>query len=95
MPSYFHQHRLKTIVPTPIREHRKLRRVHFAIELAHKWQINARQELDGRRHIRIMLPTLNLKVVNAILVHSLPDRRISMRWPEPSIETLSSHAQDQ
>ena len=71
VPSNFHEHGFETVAPSPACKDRKLRVVYFAIKLAYKRQINARNELNGRRRVRVVLSTFNLQIVNPILMHSL------------------------
>jgi hypothetical protein len=71
LPSNFNQNSFNTIVIIPICQHGQLGRVDLAIDLAHKRQVDARDELDCRRSFGIFIATEDLEAVDSVLVHSL------------------------
>ena len=54
-----------------MREHGQLRRIDLAIYLTNKREIDARDELDCRRRIWVVLAASDLEAVDAVLVHGL------------------------
>ena len=54
-----------------MREHGELRRIDLAIYLTDKWEIDARDELDCRWRIWVVLATSYLETVDAVLMYGL------------------------
>ena len=57
-----------------MREHRQLRRIDLAIYLTNKREIDARDELDCRRRIWVVLAASDLEAVDAVLMDGLSVR---------------------
>ena len=57
-----------------MREHWELRRIDLAIYLTDKWKIDARDELDCRWRIWVVLATSYLETVDAVLMDGLSVR---------------------
>lgn len=77
LPPDFHKNCFDTVVPVPVCEDGELAGVDFAIYLADEGQIDARDELDRRRLVGIVLATGDLEAVDAVLVHGLTSADMS------------------
>ena len=75
IPSYLHKDGLNTMVPAPMGKDRKLGGINFAVDLTDKREIDARDELDCRRRIWVVLAASDLEAVDAVLVDGLQQER--------------------
>lgn len=75
--SHFDKDRLQTIVSVPVGQHRDLRRIDFAVRLAHERQVHTRQELDAGWPLRVGISASDLKRVDSVLMHGLPSSYMS------------------
>ena len=74
IPPDFNEHGLKTVVPAPVSQDREFRGVDFAIHLANKGKVHARDELNCRRGIGVLLSTSDLQAIDAVLMDGLTIR---------------------
>jgi hypothetical protein len=70
-PADFDKDSLDALVAIPIGENRQLGRVDFTVDLRDEREVDARDELDHRWLIRVVIAAVYLERVDTILVHRL------------------------